>query len=279
MEHFKGKTLVLATMHGKEKIVGPLLTEALGVTVVVPEHFNTDRFGTFTRDIIRTGTQLDAARAKAVAAMEHTGADLAVASEGTFGPDPALPFVSTNHELVVLIDRTNGLEVRGTYRSPYTNFAGQYVTSITEALDFARRVGFPTHALILRKSEHSTKPIYKGIVTEVELREKIQKLLGFFRKKVWLETDMRAHMNPTRMNTIAKATENLLENIRSRCPTCGAPGFVVTNVTRGLPCNTCGLPTEAVMADVRTCTTCRHTQTTPRERSVVDPAECSHCNP
>ncbi len=48
---------------------------------------NTDRFGTFSRDIERTGSQLDAARAKIAAGFEYApSARIGLASEGSFGP-------------------------------------------------------------------------------------------------------------------------------------------------------------------------------------------------
>jgi hypothetical protein len=50
---FKKRVGILATMHAKEKVMLPLLEEGLGIKVKVPENLNTDRFGTFTRDIPR----------------------------------------------------------------------------------------------------------------------------------------------------------------------------------------------------------------------------------
>ena len=51
-------------MRGEERAISPLLTEALGLDCIVLTSFDTDRFGTFTREIERTGTQLDAALGK-----------------------------------------------------------------------------------------------------------------------------------------------------------------------------------------------------------------------
>ena len=64
MSCFAGRTLVVATMHGKERVIAPLLEERLGVRCVVPAGFDTDRYGTFTRDVARAGDQLEAAREK-----------------------------------------------------------------------------------------------------------------------------------------------------------------------------------------------------------------------
>jgi hypothetical protein len=81
-------------MHGKEQAIAPVLKESLDLYIEVPPEFNSDRFGTFTRDIPRAGSQLESARNKALAAMEVTGSDLGLASEGAFGPHPAMPWVA-----------------------------------------------------------------------------------------------------------------------------------------------------------------------------------------
>jgi hypothetical protein len=48
---FKGRNLVIATLHGKEKVIAPLLEHALGVKIIVPEKFDTDQYGTFSGEI------------------------------------------------------------------------------------------------------------------------------------------------------------------------------------------------------------------------------------
>ena len=110
-EFFSGRTLVLGTKHEKEKVIAPILERELGVRVVVPDNFETDQFGTFTRETARAGNQLEAARRKVTAAMELLGADLGLASEGSFGPHRDVPFVSQNFELVLLVDKKNDIEM------------------------------------------------------------------------------------------------------------------------------------------------------------------------
>lgn len=58
---FHGRTVVLATMHGKEKVMAPILEKELGVKVILPQNFDSDQFGTLTGDKARTGNQLEAA--------------------------------------------------------------------------------------------------------------------------------------------------------------------------------------------------------------------------
>ncbi|MDI1366436.1 MAG: hypothetical protein PSX79_16525 [bacterium] len=94
---------------GKDRAIGPVLEQGLGLRVALAMGLNTDRFGTFSRDVERTGSQLDAARAKIAAGFEYAPyARVGVASEGSFGPHPQIPFLPLGRELVLLIDRERG---------------------------------------------------------------------------------------------------------------------------------------------------------------------------
>ncbi len=68
-----GQTIVLLTRHGKERVMAPTLESALGCRIEVVDGFDTDQLGTFTREIPRAGTQLEAARRKARIGMELSG--------------------------------------------------------------------------------------------------------------------------------------------------------------------------------------------------------------
>ncbi|MBC1225360.1 hypothetical protein GNF09_37015, partial [Nostoc sp. UCD120] len=93
---FNERLVVLATMHQKEKVIAPLLEQELGIKIIVPQDFNTDIFGTFTREVERPGTQIAAAKLKAEKALELTQENLAVASEGSFTPHPFVPYIYCN---------------------------------------------------------------------------------------------------------------------------------------------------------------------------------------
>jgi len=213
-----------------------ILESALWVTCTLPENFNSDAFGTFTQDIKRHWDMLEAARAKAAKSMDMTWNDLAIASEGSFGMHPSIPFIPSNLELVVLIDRKNNLEMRGQYRSSDTNLDGKYVESIEEALAFADKIWFPSHGVILRRKQNKKLLLNKDITSKTELISGVKKILSMpLTSKVFIETDMRAHKNPTRMKAIKKATENLIDNIQSKYPTYQTPWFVVANTSWFLP--------------------------------------------
>ncbi len=277
---FQGRKIVIATMHKKEQVIAPILEKNLGVEVVVPKNFNSDKFGTFTREIKRVGDQLEAARKKLLAAMDMEEIDLGVSSEGSFDTDPSMPFIKSNLELVLLIDKRNNLEIKGFYRTPETNADGAYVKNTDEAFEFARQIGFPNHGVIVRKKENDKSKIYKNIHSEEELAALVKKLFESpFTKKIFIETDMRAHRNPTRMKAIEKATENLVKNIFSVCPACQAPGFVVFDIEKGLPCATCGLPTELFKTEIYLCSKCGYKEKKQIATAEADPEYCSHCNP
>ncbi|MBD2102685.1 hypothetical protein H6F94_17665 [Leptolyngbya sp. FACHB-261] len=277
---FQGRVAVLATMHCKEQVIAPLLQPEFGMQIVVPS-LDTDQFGTFTRDIKRSGDQLSAARLKAEAALQLTGNDLALASEGSFGAHPAVPFLVCNREIVVLIDRANDLEIVGEVLSTETNFSHTQVTCLPEAHAFAEKVGFPMHGLVVAAGQSASTPeIVKGITTTADLTETVTWMLSRL-GQAHLETDMRAMYNPTRMKVIAQATENLIQKLRCCCPHCSCPGFDVVEQQAGLPCAWCQAPTSLVLAARYFCKKCGFEQRVlfPNQQETADPAQCLYCNP
>lgn len=282
-ELFWGRNLVIATMHGKEKVLAPLLEEALWVTTFVPSDYNTDAFWTFSWEIERTGNQLEAARAKLLWALSLTWETLWVATEGSFWADPSMPFLHSHRELVMLIDLKNNFEILGHFRSFETNLAWEYVENSQEIDAFLEKIGFPEHKVILRRKEKSTSGLQKNISTKQELFEAVKTLQkkSFFSKKVYLETDMRAMHNPTRMYGIKEACKNLIENINSLCPSCKTPGFILREYISGLPCEWCQRPTTLPLAEIRVCSSCGYREQNPSQKygTIADPGNCEYCNP
>ena len=135
---FNNRLAVLATMHKKERVIAPLFEKELSIKVTVPQ-FDTDKFGSFTREIERSGSQIEAARLKAQQVLLLTGESLAIASEGSFAPHPYLPLTSCNREVVIFIDRENDLEIIGEELSFDTNHSHLKVSNIQQAIDFCRK--------------------------------------------------------------------------------------------------------------------------------------------
>ena len=281
---FSGRVAVIATMHHKERVIAPHLESALGIQPYVPPSFNTDIFGTFTRDVKRPADQLATARLKAKAALEQTGETLAIASEGSFGPHPQLPFVACDREIVLLLDLQHNLEIVGQVISTDTNYRSQTIRSVEEALAFAQAIGFPDHGLVVMPAPNgqSTTAISKGITTEMALTEAVTLTLKQAPTgTAHLETDMWAHFNPTRMSVIAEATGNLVETLLQRCPECRCPGFALVRRNPGLPCAWCHTPTMLTLSITYRCQRCQFEteEMFPDGQSTADPGNCPYCNP
>ena len=111
MKIFEGRRLVIATKHKKETVIAPLLEKHLGVQCFVPEDFDTDVLGTVSGEIERKDGPLETVRKKCLQAMEQTNCDLAIASEGSFGPHPTIFMAHADDEILIFIDNKNILEI------------------------------------------------------------------------------------------------------------------------------------------------------------------------
>lgn len=277
---FNGRRLLIVTKHQKEKVIAPLLEKELGVKCMVTENFDTDVLGTFTGEIERVHDPVTTARNKCHMAMELSDCDLAIASEGSFGLHPALYFIHADEEILLLVDKKNDLEIIVRELSTETNYNGEEIKTEKELIDFAKRVKFPSHGLIIRKAKEDSNLITKGITDWDQLKNIFNQLLNKY-GIVYIETDMRAMYNPTRMSVIEKGVRKLIYKIRSICPQCNTPGFGITNATQGLLCKLCGFPTRSTFSYIYTCNKCSFTREElyPHKKLKEDPSYCDNCNP
>jgi hypothetical protein len=277
---FRDRQLIIATNHGKEQVISPILASRLGVRCSVAESLNTDQFGTFSGEIERLTDPLTAARHKCEAVMDSENIDLAIASEGSFGNHPTLFFAPANEELLLLTDHKNNVEFSVRELFTATNFSSEWVTNEEELLLFAEKALFPSHGLILRTSETSADHLVKGIVSPEELLHHF-KLLKSHHSNILVQTDMRAHLNPTRMNNIRLVTEKLVERLKTTCLECGAPGFGVIRSVPGLPCEWCNFPTPSTLYHAYGCVVCAHSEKRyyPYNKQVESATYCNYCNP
>ena len=280
MRILENKAVVFLTKHGKEQVVRPLMERETGCRLITENRFDTDRLGTFTRDVRRVGTPMETARKKIRIGLDLTDSDGAVASEGSFGSHPYAP-IPWNTEIVLYADRQTGLEVYGLYEGGDTNYGHLATADYSVALQFARTIGFPEHRVILRPDDETSPNLIRDIHTPDGLKEAFQWCAGKSANgTVFLETDMRAYANPTRMKNIERATADLVTKLTRLCPQCGAYGFVVGEIVRGLPCETCGLPSEMTLKYVYSCHSCGHTQDELHPKGSFCPAKyCQYCNP
>ncbi|MBC7498062.1 hypothetical protein H7170_00295 [Candidatus Gracilibacteria bacterium] len=277
---FAGRKLIIATKHKKETVMAPILEKELGVKCFIDESFDTDILGTFTGEIERKGTPIATLREKCIRAMKANNCDLGVASEGSFGSHPLIPFIHADDEGIIFIDSKNNIEIIAREISMSTNLNGKEIKNQKELTEFSESTKFPSHALILRKSRKQNTDIYKGITEKTEL-DKIFDFLFSKYGSVYIETDMRAMYNPSRMLVIQKATENLIEKIKSLCPHCQMPGWGVTDVIKGLECSLCGNHTDSILSYIYECTHChfKKEEMYPHKKTTEEPTYCGYCNP
>ncbi|WP_115710367.1 DUF6671 family protein [Legionella sainthelensi] len=276
--NYRNQSVLLATKHEKEKAIANVFFEKLSCTLDVHE-FDTDQFGTFTGEIERTLSPYDTCILKARHAAEHYGYDLAIASEGSFGPHPAFPFIPSDHEIMVFLDRKNNWVIAEQYTTPKTNYRMMTITPQTELNDFLEKAGFPEHALTLQNNSDKTV-IAKGIRDTETLQAALA--LGFqHEKELFLATDMRAMMNPLRMQAISVLAEKLAHRIQCCCPYCFTPGFGFKKTSGSLPCHECSSPTSLYQQEVWGCIQCDYHESHPRKDGLeaAEPQYCDYCNP
>jgi hypothetical protein len=277
---FEGRTLLIVTKHEKEKVISPILERDLGLKCVVTENFDTDILGTFTGEVERVDKPIIAARKKCLLAMELTNYDLAIASEGSFGAHPTIFFAPADDELMLLIDKKNDLEIAVRELSTDTNFNGCEIKTEEELMEFAERAQFPSHALIIRKAKNDYNEIIKGITCQEQLKSTFNYFITNYGSS-FIETDMRALYNPTRLKVIEKLTKKLSDKINKLCSVCKTPGFGITDAKKGLPCQICNFPTRSTLSYIYSCQKCSfsYEEKYPNGKNVEDPMWCDLCNP
>ncbi len=281
---YAGSCIVLATKHAKSIAMTEPFQETLGANVL--EYLmDTDQFGTFSGEIEREGSALECARRKCERSLENLGdkVEFALTSEGSFGPHPYVPFLSCDHEILYFIDRRHGFHLLVSYLSEKTNYRTATVDSFEALQKLAEDARFPSHALILRPNNRAAKtPIFKGVDSWAALEKAYAECMeNASDGKVWVETDMRAHLNPSRMEVIGELAKRLAERLATHCPKCSLPGWGKVRVATGLECRLCSLATNIVKSEIFGCVKCDFEETIDRadRPSHAEPVNCNHCNP
>lgn len=280
---YQGRKAVLATKHQKQRVITQPFQTAVGLRVCVSHELDTDLLGTFSGEVERHGTPREVALRKARLGMSATAVTMGLASEGSFGPHPYLPFVPADYELLVFVDDELGFEVVESILSPNTNFAHSAAETLEDLKDFLLRARFPSHGLIVRPNS-GLQPglLFKGITKIGELKEALERCSSASADGLaHVETDMRAYMNPTRMQVIHELAVRLSRRLANLCPQCRTPGWGVVDVVKGLPCEWCGGETQLVHAEVHGCPRCGYREPHPRSDGlhVASPGNCPRCNP
>ena len=277
---FEERTLLIVTKHQKESVISQLFEKHYNLKSKVSKNFDTDTLGTFSGEIERLDDPISTLRRKCLEGMKIEHANLAVANEGSFGPHPQFYFAPVDNELAIFIDKKNQIEIVATEMSMNTNFNARFVQSYDDLLSFTQECKFPSHAFILRKDQSFKEDIFKGITSLESLSFAYHFLIKKY-KMVFVETDMRAMFNPSRMLVIEKVFEKLIKKINCCCPICNSIGFDIVDYKIGLPCGNCGFKTNSVKSHTYLCKKCnyREEKLNPNGVFYEDPLYCDICNP
>lgn len=217
---------------------------------------------TWTGEAESGGSAYGGVRRKCEMGSEIYGVDYALASEGSFGFPGFTPFRPRYHEVLHFIDRRRDCRLSITHHSEKTNYRMQVVDALEELEEFAARAKFPSHAPVLQPNDDKDKGVvFEGINTQDGLETAFEESLRHSKYgKVWVQTDMRAHMNPSRMAVIGEVGDHLARRLATACPACGAPGWG----SIGVGGDTLRAETDRMVAfGISGCVLCRYTEAMP----------------
>lgn len=267
-------------MHGKGALIAPIFQSTFGATVqeIAVE---TDHLGSFSGEIARINSPLETARKKALLAST-TGKDgLLLASEGSIGTDPLIPFINSDIELLLFIDEERGIEIVETLRSTEIVAVSQRFLPSDDLQEFLQKADFPIHKLMVKSTDLEGQLIFKEIDTPDNLERAITACSDQSTDRYALvESDLRAHCSPSRQRNIRTVALALATRINNLCPACQSPGWGAISYIKGVPCSDClQISAAAVRAHIFNCVSCSHSQEGEVLRNTIEPALCNWCNP
>jgi len=275
---YRGAKAVIATKHNKGILVSPAFSKHLEMRVEEVS-VDTDELGTFSGEIERVGSVREVVIKKAELGISVSGNPIGIASEGSIGADPLLPFINSDIELMALVDQERSLVIIESLRSTEIVAQTTKISKESEIDKFLTQADFPNHALILRSEDKQVSFCEKGIRDRKSLDLAILKGLKDFPTLV-LESDLRAHCSPSRQKNITALAEKLALRLIHLCPECAAPGWGVVSHKKGLPCQECGEISEGALAqEIQGCGRCEFTELGKTLAESIDPAQCQLCNP
>jgi hypothetical protein len=265
--------LLLSSKHQKEGLLQPIF-ESFGLSLLVNEGFDTDAYGTFCGAIPRTEGPKTTVKEKCLAGMGFAGKRQGLASEGSFGPHPNVPFLTINEEWLVYIDLERNLEIFGRSTTLEVCHAKLDCQDAEQLPTFLASCSFGPQGLVFKDTENA-KVVAKGIQDLAQLEQLMHQY-----PKWEIETDLRAHMNPLRQKNIIAAAKDLTDRMHRYCPKCTQPDFSVQRVSGNLLCEVCLQKTNTYQYLAYSCTHCYHQLIEQRkDKNFEDPQYCNHCNP
>ncbi len=264
----------LVSKHFKHPVIAPVFEE-YGWTL---EELiaDTDELGTFSGEVPRRYPPDETVRRKALMGRERSDAPWLVASEGTIFS--SLVGLVDDHEIVALVARHTSRVILGRASDviPATSFGVTNATSSNELLEHCASADLPRHHLLVAPANHEA-PSIGALATLAEVRAACDYLLRYS-SSLLVQTDMRAHLCPSRRDIIARAARDLMIRCAQPCPRCGEFGFGDDGPVPGLECGACARATDEPRAQRWRCPSCALVELRTNQ-GVADPARCAWCNP
>lgn len=279
LEGYKGGKVYLPTLHKKGDLLNSAFNDRLQMNVFELS-VDTDSVGTFSGEIKRSRTVHETLLKKIALAREISDGDFYVASEGSIGSDPIIPFFNSDIEELLFFDVKNNLLISERIRSFDIVIATAIYNKDFKLNSFLERADFPNHKLIIRSQTDPIGVIGKGIGSVETLHALLKQAVQDGLDDLVIESDFRAHCSPSRAKNIRECAQKLVERISSLCPDCERPGWGQVSTIKGLPCSECGEFKEAaVRALLFGCVACEFTAQGEDLATSIDPGQCDWCNP
>jgi hypothetical protein len=248
----------------------------------VTARIDTDTFGTFSGSVPRLASIRETLQAKVRQVfVEFPQARFALASEGSFGPHPLFA-IPSDHEALLLGERDSSCEIFVDHLSTEVHHFEYRLKPGEDWGAILKKTRFPSHALYIQL-EGDPHPFQSAIRSRHRLEEALRRIsrLPDPARPILLSADLRAHLNPTRMEVIRQAGKKLVERISSLCPLCETPGFWPERAGAGVPCPDCGTPTRIPADHTWGCRHCGHEEyrADPLAPGKVHSGICQSCNP
>ena len=260
--------VAILTRHDKARLVAPAL-RSLGWHLSEQCSFDTDSLGSFSGERPRFMSPNECAIRKAAIAVELSGVDVGIGSEGSFSAGP-YGLGTFNLELLSCVHVDAGWAVTGRFYGPadVQRWTLQCPNELGQALH-----AVPDGQKLLLQQQHV---IHKGL-SVAEARLLAEPLLA--KGTVELSFDLRAHCCPQRQQHIVLAAQDLVARLKSTCPNCATPGFWPDKALSGLPCGECGAATTLTKLRQASCQRCDYSIDFAVEAANADAQYCLVCNP
>lgn len=273
---------LLVSKHEKERCLKAAFSAA-GIALDSFTDFDTDQLGTFSGTVSRTLPPKEAAKAKALAGMAAMpGYNWYVGSEGSFFPDPSIPFITRQHELLLAVGDSESVPIVAEVSKLVGWPIDQLIedeNSFTQLIEGAIELGEEHLFLGLAGAPPSNRFAVEG--DRQELLAAYRKISHNGKIPIQAYSDLRAHRSANRRILIEEAAQALVSKLASKCPECQKPGFGLQRLIPGLPCAWCLNPTSQPVKQSLVCPSCNYCeeQAIPNALPYADPGICIICNP